>query len=118
MTPAQTFIHQRGIIFHIERNGNIISELQGLPNHEKSTSKAYIGFLPGADVISGDWLINPSNEKFYVKETITDYFMGNASQLKAYYQTSTEYNQTTTATTILILALRQALLLELRQMLH
>lgn len=100
MTPAQTFINQRGIIFRIERNGCIVSNLKGLPNHEQSTSKAYIGFLPGSDVVVGDWLINPSNERFYVQDTITDYFMGTASQLKAYYQTVSEYNSTSEATNI------------------
>lgn len=100
MTPAQTFIKQRGINFHIERNGCIISDLKGLPNHEQSTSKAYIGFLPGSDVVVGDWLINPSNERFYVHDTITDYFMGTVSQLKAYYQTVSEYNSTSAATNI------------------
>ncbi len=100
MTPAQTFIKQRGINFHIERNGFIISDLKGLPNHEQSTSKAYIGFLPGSDVVVGDWLINPSNERFYVHDTITDYFMGTVSQLKAYYQTVSEYNSTSAAANI------------------
>lgn len=100
MTPAQTFIKQRGINFRIERNGCIISDLKGLPNHEQSTSKAYIGFLPGSDVVVGDWLINPSNERFYVHDTITDYFMGTVSQLKAYYQTVFEYNSTSATTNI------------------
>ena len=100
MTPAQTFIKQRGIIFHVERNGHIISDLKGLPNHEQSTSKAYIGFLPNSDVTVGDWLINPSNERFYVKDTITDFFLGEASQLKAYYQTASEVNSSPSATTI------------------
>ena len=100
MTPVQTFITQRGISFRVERNGHIVSEIKGLPNHEKSSSKAYIGFLPGSDVVSGDWLINPSNERFYVQDTVTDYFMSEASQLKAYYKTSTQYNSGTTATNI------------------
>lgn len=100
MTPAQNFITQRGIIFKVERNGCIISEIQGLPNHEKSTSRAYIGFFPNSDILTGDWLINPANEKFYVTDTLTDFFMSEASQLKAYYQTSAEYNSVPTATTI------------------
>lgn len=100
MTPAQTFITQRGINFRVERNNCVVAEIKGLPNHEQSTSKAYIGFLPDSDIISGDWLINPSNERFYVKDTMTDYFMNKASQLKAYYQTVAEYNSTSTATNI------------------
>ena len=74
--------------------------MKGLPNHEQSTSKAYIGFFPKSDVIVGDWLINPSNERFYVKDTITDFFMGEANQLKAYYQTASEVNSSSSTTNI------------------
>lgn len=92
MTPAQQFIHGHGIMFKVERNGSIISELKGLPNHEKSTSRKYIGFMPDSDVQSNDWLINPANERLYVSDTVTDFFHQQKSQLKAYYQTVTEHN--------------------------
>lgn len=91
MTPAQTFIKDRGIIFKVERNGAIILEAKGLPNHEKATSRKYISFMPGTNVKNGDWLINPANERLYVKDTMTSYFSGKESDLKAYYQTSAEY---------------------------
>lgn len=91
MSPAQTFITDRGIIFKVERNSIIVLEEKGLPNHEKATSKKYIGFMPRTDVKSGDWLINPANERLYVKDTITSYFLGEESELKAYYQTFAEY---------------------------
>ncbi|MCX4339963.1 MAG: hypothetical protein OSJ72_10000 [Lachnospiraceae bacterium] len=92
MTPAQQFINNRGIMFKVERNGCIVSELKGLPNHERSTSRKYIGFMPDSDVQSNDWLINPANERFYVADTVTDFFHQQKSQLKAYYQTVTEHN--------------------------
>ncbi len=92
MTPAQQFINNRGIMFKVERNGSIVSELKGLPNHEKSTSRKYIGFMPDSDIQTGDWLINPTNEKFYVSDIVTDFFLQQKSQLKAYCQTITEYN--------------------------
>lgn len=97
MTPAQSFIESRGIMFEIERSGNIVSESKGLPNHEKSTSKAYIGFFPEENILVGDWLINPSGERFYVIDTITQYSFGKPNQLKAYYQTLSEYNSAKTA---------------------
>ena len=97
MCPAHQFINDNGIIFKIERNCSIITELKGLPNHEKSTSKKYIGFMPDSDVQPGDWLINPSNERLFVSDTMTDFFFGEKNQLKAYYQTTVEYNSKTQA---------------------
>ena len=53
-------------------------------NHEKSTHKPYIGFEPKTDIQRGDWVINSENERFYIKDTITDYFMKEPSQLKGF----------------------------------
>lgn len=92
MTPAQQFIIDRGIMFQVERNSSIISELKGLPNRENPQSPKYVGFLPDSDVKIGDWIINPANERFYVSDTYTDFFLQEKSQLKAYYQTATEHN--------------------------
>lgn len=92
MTPAQQFINTRGIMFKVERDGSVISESKGLPNHEKSTARKYIGFMPDSDVRAGDCLINPANEMFYVSDTVTDFFHQQKSQLKAYYQTAAEHN--------------------------
>lgn len=92
MTPAQQFIKDRGIIFKIERNGSSISELKGLPNRDNPQSPKYVGFMPDSDVQTGDWLINPANERLYVSDIQTDFFLQEKSQLKAYYQTLAEYN--------------------------
>ncbi len=92
MTPAQQFINSRGTMFKVERNGSSVSELKGLPNREKSTSRKYIGFMPDSDVQTGDWLINPSNERLFVCDVMTNFFYGEKDYLKAYYQTVAEHN--------------------------
>lgn len=99
MTPAQQLISERGITFKVERNGTIILEVKGLPNHESATSRKYVGFMPGTDVKTGDWIINPANERFYVEDTMTSYFLKQESDLKAYYQTSAEYKSSASAAT-------------------
>lgn len=100
MSPAQQFINDRGIIFQIERNGTIISELKGLPNCEKSTSKKYVGFMPDSDIQIGDWIINPAQDRLYISDIITDFFLGSKNQIKAYYQTGAEYSAKEKATNI------------------
>ena len=37
--PIQALIDTNGIMYQVERNGSIVSNLKGFPNHEKSTSK-------------------------------------------------------------------------------
>lgn len=101
MAPIDTFIRDHGLMFRIERNNRIISEVKGLPNHEKSTQKKYIGFFPSTDIGAGDWLINPSNERLYITDIATTYFHSKANQLKAFYQSEAEYRtQSTSATNI------------------
>ena len=97
MTPAQRLINNQGILFKIERNGSVISELKGTQNYEPSTSKRFVGFMPGSDVQPGDRLINPANERLFVYDTLTDFLNNKMNQLKAYYQTEAEYNSKTNA---------------------
>lgn len=92
MTPAQFFISERGIMYQIERNGNIIDELKGLQNFNQNTSRKYIGFMPRSNVKTGDWLINPANERLFVQDVETSFSFGEESELQAYYHTSNEYN--------------------------
>lgn len=92
MTPAQQFINDRGIMFKVERNGSVVLELKGLPNRDNPQSPRYIGFMPESDVKIGDWLINPADERLYVSDTVTDFFLQQKSQLKAYYQTVAEHD--------------------------
>lgn len=95
MNTARTFIENQGILFHIERNGAKISTAKGLPNHEKSTGKQYIGFLPETSVMPDDWLINPNGEKFFVEDVQSSYAFGEFQQYKAFYLTEVEYKKIT-----------------------
>lgn len=92
MLSSQRYIDTNGIIYKIERNGSVISELKGTQNREPSTSKRFAGFKPGSDVRPGDWLINPANERLFVYDTLTSFLGNKIDQLKAYYQTTYEHN--------------------------
>lgn len=77
----------------IERNGEIVATLQGLPNHEKATRRAYIGFEPGSDIQIGDVVINPANERFHIINVRNSFVNDRAIQIKAYSLSETEYTQ-------------------------
>lgn len=83
-------LRQAGIVFSVVRNEKELFSTIGLDNRETSTGKRYVGFMPGIDVQSGDILINPVQEKFFVTETRTAFFAGKAHRLMAYYQTEVE----------------------------
>ena len=85
-------LNQYGQPYSVERNSQIISELIGMPNHEKATAKAYVGFIPWSDLKPGDWIINSVGERFFIKDVVTDFFMKTPNQLKAFYLTETEFN--------------------------
>ena len=101
-SPFTMLLQQSGQSYDIERNSQIMFSLTGLSNHEKATQKAYVGFPPGSDIKIGDWLINSAGERFYVKDTVTDYFMKNPNQLKAFYLTEVEFSkhESSSSTTI------------------
>lgn len=101
-SPFKMLLNQYGQPYRVERNSQIISELVGMPNHEKSTAKAYVGFIPGSDLKPGDWIINSVGERFFIKDVVTDFFMKTPNQLKAFYLTETEFNtqQKTSGTTV------------------
>lgn len=90
MSITQQFISDRGVMFKVERNGQVISELKGLQSMEENSSKKIIRFPPGSDVKNGDWVINPANERLYVVDVITQYAFGVESELRAYYKTTAE----------------------------
>lgn len=87
------FLQQQGQPYKIERNNSIIGELDGLSNYEKSTHKAYIGFIPKSDICPGDWLINSVGERFYVHDTMTEFIEKQPNQLKTYYYSEAEYKK-------------------------
>lgn len=87
---VNTFIERHGLIYSVERNSVSIAEYKGLINREESTNKRYIGFYPNTEIEIGDWLINPTGDRFLVidKETITN--MGKPYQLKCMIQTEAD----------------------------
>lgn len=92
MRDISGFLLRNGIMFAIERNGTSPSPEKGLLNREQSTQKRYIGFKPGTIIEIGDWLINPSGDRYFVydKENVTH--AGDPYQLKCYVQSEAEYN--------------------------
>ena len=89
-SPFSSLLGMQGQKFSIERNDKIVATSKGLSNREKFGRK-YIGFMPGTDIVTEDWLINSSSERFYVEDTETSYYHGRPHQLKAYYLTDVEY---------------------------
>lgn len=92
MSIAEQFIEMNGIIFKIERNDSVIAELKGRQETEMQTKKRYVGFFVGSDVKPGDWIVNPSGERLYIVDTLTVTGLEGPSELRAYFQTSTECN--------------------------
>ncbi len=92
----ERFLRLNGQKFDVERVGIIIETYDGLPN-TSSNGEKYIGFRPGSDIKPGDWLINRVKERFYVKDTTTDFQSGKPFQLKIYYDTEVEHNSQTTS---------------------
>ena len=92
MSIASRLIQSHGILFQIERNGEIITTALGLPNHDQITAESFIGMLENADVEIGDWLINPNNERFYVKDKISDYAFHEFQQYRLLYLTEAQYH--------------------------
>lgn len=86
----EVLLQRMGVTYIVKRKHASDKTEVGLPNHEKNTKRAYIGFMPDTDVKSGDILTNPAGESVYVTETATDYFQKMPHQLKAYYQTEAE----------------------------
>lgn len=97
MSIAKKFITTRGTVFRIERNGEFISTALGLPNHEKATQKPYIGMLQDADVNIGDWLVNPANDRFLVKDKIADFAFNEFQQYKIFYLTEAQAKKESSA---------------------
>ena len=61
----ESFLEMQGLNMQIERNGEIVATVPGLPNREKATNRRYIGFRPGTDIKIDDVVINPAKERLY-----------------------------------------------------
>ena len=97
MSTAKNLILSRGIPFQIERKGNVIYTISGLPNHEKATGKQYIGFLPETDIQPNDWIINPNGNRLFIEDVQPSYGFGELQQFKAFYLTEVEYTKINTS---------------------
>lgn len=86
----ESFLEMQGLNMQIERNGEIVATVPGLPNREKATNRLYIGFRPGTDIKIDDVVINPAKERLYITETQASYFQKEQEQIKAFYMTEVE----------------------------
>ena len=59
----ESFLETQGLDMQIERCGEIVATVPGLPNREKATNRLYIGFRPGTDIKIDDVVINPAKER-------------------------------------------------------
>jgi hypothetical protein len=69
--------------YEIERDGQIIASLNGLPNAENGIS--YIHFPYGSDVQKGDVLIN-NHLKIIIESVDIDTYQGKSELLKAFFR--------------------------------
>lgn len=90
--PLERFLAMHGVKYEIHRDGKLVCTVDGLPNHEQSTNKAYIGFMPGTDVREQDLIIGPAGEKLFVQEVLPQYVHHDLMQLKAMFLTEREMN--------------------------
>lgn len=86
----ENFLRRHGIDMRIERDGEIISTIPGLPNRETATNRQYVGFRPGTDIKVDDVVITPANERLYITETQASYFQKHQEEIKAFYMTEAE----------------------------
>lgn len=91
VNPFESILRLQGIVYQIERDGNITHATKGLINFNTSTKRKFIGVPVNTDIKVGDWLINPSGNRFYVEETETSYFSKNPASIDAFYLTEKEY---------------------------
>ena len=89
----QSSIMRNGTDFSLQRDGQVIAVVKGISNREDGTQRAYIGVLPDSGVTLGDVLLNPAGDKHYVVEVKTQFIRSTPAQLKAYYRTEQEMNQ-------------------------
>lgn len=90
--PIERFIAMHGVKYDIYRDGKLLSTVEGLLNHEKSTGAAYIGFLPETDIRENDLIIGQAGERLHVQEVKPQYANHDLLQLKAICLTEREWN--------------------------
>lgn len=91
----ELFLKRSGQPFKVERNGEVLFTVDGLPNHETVTKRQYIGFVPGTDIKPNDWVINSLGERFFIEDIKTTFLQKEPHCLNAYYLTQAEYQKST-----------------------
>lgn len=92
MRDISSVLLRHGVVYSVERNNELYFTEKGLMNREQSTGLRYIGFNPGVPVEIGDWLINPSGDRFYVYDKETQSPFGDPYQLKCFIRTEAEHS--------------------------
>jgi hypothetical protein len=69
-------------MYSIERDGQIISSLKGMPNNERS--EYYVHFYSDSDIKSGDYLVSGS-KRLLVKAVEFDTYNGKEELIRAIY---------------------------------
>lgn len=87
------FIDKQGVLYSVERGHKQIATHKGLINREQSTNRRYISFHVGTDIQIGDWLTNPSGDKYLVIDKETTSFSGQPHDLKCMIQSEAEAKQ-------------------------
>ena len=59
----ESFLEMQGLDMQIERDGEIIATVPGLPNRETATNRQYVGFRPTTYIKIADVIITPANER-------------------------------------------------------
>lgn len=59
----ENLLSMHGLNMQIERDGEIIATVPGLPNRETATNRQYVGFCPGTDIKIDDVVITPASER-------------------------------------------------------
>lgn len=85
-SPIKRFLAMHGIPYKIYRNDNLICEVEGLAQNDG------VNFQIGTDVETGDVLVNPSNERFYVSDKKTVYANKNAMHITVYTVSEAKHN--------------------------
>ena len=79
----ENFLRMHGLNMQIERDGEIIATVPGLPNRETATNRQYVGFRPKTDIKIDDVIITPANERLYVTETQASFFQKQQEENKS-----------------------------------
>lgn len=88
----QTIMELSGLKFSVNRNSQVIAEVDGLKNCDPYSGRNYIALFPGVDVAAGDLLVAvKSQEEFFIIATEPEYLEGQWFQDRAYYGSREEY---------------------------